>query len=345
MLKPHITRVMEIDSPFYKEALKSISLFERKKGIAHINAWDEENIFYNPLIMNKSGKTIKETEYFHENGIFKFGQLLEEKAKEARNLPFDKKSTALANNITLDTKVRKEDMVYLGNKRDVKMSIITQKDLYEDAILKMSTDHIHQSKWVNKLNAVILWEEVWNSVHNFLLSNKTKTAIWEQLHLNFYTQYSYNKWHGKADMCPLCKKPPESIYHIILHCDFVNTIWTHIQPTLSQLHMKSIDDEEKALGIIHIKSTTGIILRNWLTYKMREQIMLFERKAYHSSRAASLNIFKAKFNNSMAYDIKQLMFRYNNENKLPLFDKIVANRGILREKVQEGEYRLKKIFP
>ena len=87
------------------------------------------------------------------------------------------------------------------------------------------------------------------------------------------------------------------------------------------------------------------MLRNWLTYKMREQIMLFERRAYHSSRTASLNIFKAIFDNSMAYNIKQLMFRYNNENKLPLFDKIVAYRGILCEKVHEGEYRLKKIFP
>ena len=46
----------------------------------------------------------------------------------------------------------------------------------------------------------------------------------------------------------------------------------------------------------------------------------------------------------MAQEIKQLLFRYNNENKLPLFDKIVAYREILCEKVQEGEYRLKTIL-
>ena len=213
MHKPHITRVMKIDNPFYKEALKSISIFERKKGIINIKAWDEENIFYNPLIMNKSGKTIKETEYLRKKGVYKFGQLLDEKSKEARNLPFDKKITALANNIILDTGVKKEHMVFLGNKNEVKMSMITQKDLYEDALLKiMSVDHIHQSKWVNKLNTVILWEEVWHSVHHFLLSNKTKSAIWEQLHLNFYTQYSYNKWHGKADMCPLCNTRYQKVY-------------------------------------------------------------------------------------------------------------------------------------
>ena len=154
------TRVLNIESLFYKEALKSVTTFVRKKGMAQVKAWDEENIFYNPLITSKSGKTVTETEYFRKKGIYKLGQLLEEKSKEARNLPFDRRLTALINNITLDTTVRKEDMVLLGNGNEVKMSMITQKDLYEDAILKMSTDHIHQSKWVVTLNALILWEEV-----------------------------------------------------------------------------------------------------------------------------------------------------------------------------------------
>ena len=341
---PHISRVMEIGIPFYKEALTAASIFKRKKGIADIKDWDEERIFYNPLIMSKSGKPLKETDYYRRNGIYKLGQLLQEKSKEAQNLPFDKTATALANNITLDTDVKKDDTVLLGDKKEVKMSSITQKELYEDAILKISRDHTYQSKWVVKLNTVIVWEEVWESVHNFLMSNKTRTAIWEQLHLNFYTQYSYNKWHGKLDKCPLCSKVPESIYHIILHCEFVNNIWTHMQPILTQLHRKSITDEEKALGIINIKSTSGILLRNWLTYKMREQVLLFERMAYYSSKTASFDLFKGRFNQSMASDIKQLMFRYNDENKLSEFDKIVGYHGILCKKIKEGEYRLNLVL-
>ena len=343
MHKSHITR-MGIESAFYKEALTAISRFDCKKGINDTKAWDDEHIFYNPLILDKSGNVLKETNYYSKNGIYKLGQLLEEKSKQARNLPFDKTLAVLAENILLDTDFKKDDMVYLGNKNEVKMSLITQKDLYEDAILKISTDHTYQTKWAGKLNILILWEEVWNSVHNFLLSNKTRTTIWEQLHLNFYTQYSYNKWHGKQDICPLCSKIPESIFHIILHCDFVNSIWTQIEPILSQLHNKSITEEEKALGIVTIKPTSGILLRNWLTYKLREQIMLFERMAYHTSRAASADLFKAKFNQSMAFEIKQLMFRFNNENKLPLFDKMIAYQNILCEKIQEGEYRLKTVF-
>ena len=37
--------------------------------------------------------------------------------------------------------------------------------------LKKSRDHIYQTKWVEKLDTLILWEEVWGSVHNFLSSN------------------------------------------------------------------------------------------------------------------------------------------------------------------------------
>ena len=117
-----------------------------------------------------------------------------------------------------------------------------------------------------------------------------------------------------------------------------------MQPILSRLHSKLINDEEKSLGIVNIKNTNGIFLRNWLTYKLREQVMQFERMAYHSSKATTLDLFKSKFNQSMASEIKQLMFRYNNENKLPLFDKIVAYQGILCEKMQEGKYCLKKVF-
>ena len=188
MLKQHISRVVKVESPFYKEALKSVTTFQRRKGIKEIRDWDEENIFYNPLITNVHGKTFTETKHFRDNGIFKLGQLLEEKSKQTQNIQHDEKSVRLLDNIRLDMEAKKHDMVLLGNKEEVKMATITQKQVYEDAILCMSKDHIHQTKWVTKLDTLILWEEVWDSVHNFPMSNKTKSIIWEQIHLNYYTQ-------------------------------------------------------------------------------------------------------------------------------------------------------------
>ena len=76
-------------------------------------------------LLSRNGKVLKETEYFRKHKIYKLGQLLEETAKEARKLPYDKTLATLAKHIRLDTDIKKEDMVILGNTKSVKMSMIT----------------------------------------------------------------------------------------------------------------------------------------------------------------------------------------------------------------------------
>ena len=349
MNRAFITRVMKVKDSFYKEALHSLSMFRRHKGIASPQDWDKENIFYNPLVLSRSGKTLKETVYFQKNNITKLGQLFEEKSKEARNITYDKKLVSLANSITLaimnmDYSLIKEDQVFLGNTKIIKMSQITQKDLYEDAILYRSGEHSYKQKWARELDTLIVWDEAWNTIHDFPMTNKTKTAIWEQLHLNFYTQYSYNKWNDVEEPCPLCMKKPTNIFHIILHCDYVNNIWAQLQPTLLKLSTKSLDDAEKSFGIIQIKKPACIILRNWLGYKLREQILLFERRAYHQSRAPPFEIFKATYNQAIAREVKDLLYRLSNDDNIRKFDEIIAFGSILCEKKGGGEYCLKQVF-
>ena len=189
-----------------------------------------------------------------------------------------------------------------------------------------------------------MWDEVWDSVHHFPMTNKTKTAIWEQLHLNFYTQYSYNKWNKVNEPCPLCKKEPTTIFHIILYCDFTNNVWAQLQPTLSKLTTKPLDDAEKSLGIVQVKKPPSIIIRNWLGYKLWEQILLFERRAHHQSKVPSVEIFKATYTQSIAKEVKDFMYKLNNEGKLGKFDEIFTFGSIICEKKGEGEYCLKQVF-
>ena len=125
---------------------------------------------------------------------------------------------------------------------------------------------------------------------------------------------------------------------MILHCKFVNQVWIEAKPLLILLHEKPITDEEKALGIVNMKGTVGIMLRNWVTFKLREQLMILERKLSRSSMCASLANFKAKFNQSMALEIKQHLFRYQEEGNLPIFDRTIAHQGVLCKKNTEGIY-------
>ena len=195
-----------------------------------------------------------------------------------------------------------------------------------------------------KLNVPIIWDDVWNSVHNFLLSNETKTAIWQQLHLNYYTQYSYNKWHSAQALCPLCHKWPDDIYHIILDCNFTNTLWQEIEPILLELHGDPVTLEEKGLGVNKKNPTTGILIRNWLTYSLREQIMKEERNAYKSQIIPNIDTFKRKFNHHFHAQIQIKHLRYQNENNLQVFDKLITYADVLGSKIDENDYLITQIF-
>ena len=330
-------------SAFYKEALGSLAKVDMRKGIQEIQKWDDEHIFYNPLFKNENGHTFKMTKYCENKGIFKLDHLFEEKAKETRKLQYDNILTGIFDKIILNPHVTKEDVMVMDVK-ELKLDQITQKQLYEQSILKQFHNlHHSEVKWVDKLQIPINWDEVWQAVHNFLSSNKTKTVIWEQIHLNFYTQFSYNKWHKQQQVCPLCHEVPEDIYHVILHCNFVNTLWDQIEPVLRKLTNVSVTNEEKAFGIVMKKETTENLLRNWVTYLLREKILEEERMAYHAQKTPNLEGFKMRFNSAFQWEMRKKAIRYENENRMDLFEKTMTLGDILCKKVNEG-YEIGDIF-
>ena len=63
MDKSFISRTLKTDNTFYKEAFRALSLFDRMKGIPlqeneTTTKRDNENVFYNPLVLGKMGKTV-----------------------------------------------------------------------------------------------------------------------------------------------------------------------------------------------------------------------------------------------------------------------------------------------
>ena len=342
--KSYFQNQLKTESKFYKEALLALAQLETRKGIQDIQLWDKEHLFYNPLFTKENEKPLTLTKYCEKNNIYRLEQLLDEKVKEARKLPFDKVLTNMLNKILLNTSVRKEDILITRNGEEIKFTQVTQKHLYEETLLGINRDHHSQIKWVEKLNTSIMWEDVWKTVHNFLSTNRTKTVIWQQIHLNFYTQYSYNKWHKKQEVCPLCQKVPKEIYHIIINCSFANKLWVEIEPLLKQFHPIAISQEEKAFGIVQKKQTTGILLRNWLTFMLRECIAQEERTAYHALKKPNLEDTKKRFNQALGLEIHIKTIRYRNENNLAFLEKIITHAEVLCKKREDGEYEIRQVF-
>ena len=233
----YIQRILKTDNQFYKEALLSITSLDTSKGISNVNQWDNEHLFYNKLFSLKNeNRPLHITKYFQEAGLYKFGQFLDEKAKHIRNQPSNAKAVSLWDNIVLNPFAKKEDTLILNNGDEIKFTHLTHKQLYEATISNLPGFHHSQEKWPTALNTAIDWDSVWYTVHSFLNTHKMTSLIWQQVHLNFYTQYSYNKWKKINNTCPLCGQIPQNIFHLILHCSTVLKIWKEIEPVLSKLY-------------------------------------------------------------------------------------------------------------
>ena len=169
--------------------------------------------------------------------------------------------------------------------------------------------------------------------------------IWEQIHLNFYTQYSYNKWHRKNEICPLCHKTPDSIYHIMLFCDFSVQLWNDIEPILKQLHNAPISNEEKAFGVVLKNLTAGPLVRNWLTFLLREFIAEEERRSYHTKKKPNLQNAKRDFNYAVKWEIRIKLLQYEHSGNTDKLDKIITHGEVLCKKGGDDQYQIRDIFP
>ena len=172
-----------------------------------------------------------------------------------RNQPVRQPLIKISDQLVLQL-TKKFDVLTLVNGDKVPFTKVTEKILYEESITQKFRAHHSQEKWGNELGLPFMWVDVWTSIHNQLSANETIDVIWRQLHLNFYTQYSYNKWHKTSGVCPLCHKLPQSIFHIILYCKTVARVWSDIELLLRKRHNIGVSNEEKAFGIVqksHLK--------------------------------------------------------------------------------------------
>ena len=139
-------------------------------------------------------------------------------------------------------------------------------------------------------------------VNNPLSREDTKTVIWEQLHLNDYTTYSYNKWHTAQQHCPLCLQLPQNKFHITLECPVTISLWQELAQHLLKIHPEPISEEEMVFGLAGSKP--GIKLRNWLTSLLREYIVRQERIAYHNKKGRHNEVgIKLSYNEAVKAEV------------------------------------------
>ena len=139
---------------------------------------------------------------------------------------------------------------------------------------------------------------------------------------NNYTTYSYNKWHRSQQKCPFCQQIPQNKYHITIECTALSS-WTEIEEHLQIIHPSQITDTEKIFGIQGI--TPNIILRNWMTFILRQIISEQENKAFYNKKGlGNIEDIKLLYNQKIKTDVWNKYNIYTSLGRIPYFTKTFA---------------------
>ena len=276
--KHYASKIATFKSGYYKEAIQAISCLDVKKQIVDVRT---ENVFYNTAFVDVNDRVLVPNQYCMNHDIYTYGLFLAE--SDLRNLghPHKKSITGMFDKIQTFDVENRSDFMFETGREAIPFIKVTQKIIYGVLLKNLDyRDHHSSAKWVVELNQPILWDKVWKSIHNPLSSNDTKTATWAQVHLNDYTTANFNRWFNDVETCPLCKATCHDKFHLILNCQTVLDLWSEAEPFLRRIHPAGLSREEMAFGIIG--DSPPIILRNFLTFLLRECIRDFEYKAYHN---------------------------------------------------------------
>ena len=211
---------LKTSSSFYKEAIRAFSTLETRKKIKEPST---QHLFYNKsILVQNTGKVLQ---LYHNKHIAttKLGPILEANELRRKGLPFARKFSNLYDKLDLRLLTNTTDDLLLVENKTHPFSTVTQKLLYA-TLLKLKPYYKtspYVTKWDEELQMELNWKEIWKTIHCKTLFESTKSSIWEQLHLNFFTQYNFNKWHTTDSPCSFCRKLPRNSFHIILICPFV----------------------------------------------------------------------------------------------------------------------------
>ena len=122
---------------------------------------------------------------------------------------------------------------------------------------------------------------------------------------------------------PFCLNIPKNQFHITLECPMTISLWTAIETNLQNIHPTNITDKEKVFGILG--DTPNIILRNWLTFNLRQCILEQERIAYYNKKGMqNLIDIKLAYNQLIKSEVWKKHNLYKNLGRTEYFTKMFA---------------------
>ena len=119
------------------------------------------------------------------------------------------------------------------------------------------------------------------------------------------------------------------------------TAWDELEITLYRIYEEPISIEEKILGIVEKKPTKGSLLRNWLTFILRQAISDTERECFYAP-IDSLHAIRKIYHKLLREEVSLTSFRGSNRNKDNLVDDVLTYNSVVCDKTEDGTYKIKE---
>ena len=166
-------------------------------------------------------------ENFMNFKITRFNNSIPKKVKDIRtlvsigvseNAATIQKIRRCIHNIEISNKTTNEYFIRVGSS-DINLNEIDSKQLY--VILLEGKNEIREweGQWESLLqNVNIDWSKVWNNIHLKIHNPYVQSAIWEMVHLNFWSGYK------AGEVCNLCGEIESNSAHITTSCSILKNI-------------------------------------------------------------------------------------------------------------------------
>ena len=280
-----------------------------------------EKIFYNPIFTGVTGFTMSVNKPCEAANIYTYGQLVDAQAGR-----YQRGVTTLYRRMVNKDLEGRQDFLLGTYTGEIKFSLVTQRLLYEQLLKHQYRDHHSTAKWVLQLGPLD-WDPIWRGIHSPLAMEDSKSIIWEQVHLNAYTTYTYNKWHNNNLCCPLCLQLPLDGFHLIWTCPTTVSLWAAITPFLLRIHPSPVTTVEMAFGLIG--TSPAITLRNWFTYLLRDCIYRQETLAYYNQKGIFNELdIKRKFNVRVVRETMQQFLHFSHIHRVDIFRRRYAVKDV-----------------
>ena len=96
--------------------------------------------------------------------------------------------------------------------------------------------------------------------------------------------------------------------------------------------------------ILRKKPGIRVLMRNWVSYLLREFISEQERTAYHSGKAPKLGQAKHMFSTRVKLEINKKLWRYQNDGDIGTFEKFFTHKKVLCKPDGNTGYETLNIF-